>query len=117
MFDISNLNIAITRGDTATLEITFEGDIPTDGDTVVMALKTSPNKSECIWEKEATSFEEGVLRYDITTEDTADLPFGTYYWDLRIFYKDGQVTTPFSPKKFVVQEVVTNDREQEESDG
>lgn len=111
MFDISSLNISITRGDTATLEITFQGDVPTDGDTVVMALKASPKKSETIWEKSASAFDEGVVCFEIAVEDTADLPFGTYYWDLRIFYSDGQVTTPFSPKKFVIQEVVTNDRE------
>lgn len=111
MFMIDNLNITITRGDTATMELTFEGDAPESGDTVAMALKTGVNKQAPIWEKSGSPDSEGVVRFDIGVGDTAGLPFGTYWWDLRVFYADGQVTTPFAPRRFVIQEVITNDRE------
>lgn len=111
MFNITDLNITISRGDTASLEITFEGDVPGDGDQVVMSIKTSPRNHDYKWEKSGTCDAEGKIVFSIDAEDTASLPFGTYYWDIRIFYADGQITTPFAPKAFKVVEVVTNDRE------
>lgn len=111
MFSINDLNISITRGDTASIEITFEGDIPTDGDLVVMSLKRTTSIKTPIWEKTGEC-EDGTIIFNISSDDTKDLPFGTYAWDIRIFYKDGQVTSPFKPKDFKVMEVVTNnDRE------
>ena len=120
MFEIDkNFNITIPRGDTAAFEITFTGDYPQAGDRVVMALKTNPRQPAELWAKEVTEFEpaddpetEGTkVRFDIRVEDTAQLAFGTYCWDMRIFYADGNVTTPIDVKKFVITEVTTNDRE------
>lgn len=109
MFTVNDLNITITRGDTASLEITFTGDVPSSGDTVVMAVKKALNDGRPVFEKTGEA-SEGAITFDIDVEDTAQLAFGTYWWDLRIFYSDGQVTTPFSPRKFIVGEVVTDDR-------
>ena len=116
MFSIQNLGISLTRGDTAALELTFTSDEPNDvpgpADLVVMALKTSPRAAEAKWEKQANPDAEGKVQFDFAVEDTAQLPFGTYWWDVRIFYADGAVVTPIAPHKFAVLEVVTNDRDE-----
>lgn len=108
MFDISSdYSITITRGDTATLEITFYGDAPESGDTVIAALKKAPGR-EAIREWTLSRQNDGTFLLSIDSADTADLPFGRYFWDLRVLYEDGQVTTPFAAKTFQVTEVVTD---------
>lgn len=116
MFIVNDLDIIISRGDTATLDLTFSGDIPShQGDLVVMALKSTPRDKTARWEKVAAGGE--TVSFRIEPEDTKNLPFGTYYWDARIFYQNGNVATPFPPKKFVISEVVTNDREPSNDNG
>ena len=109
MFSIDDFNISITRGDTATIEMVFSGDVPDETDTVVMSLKRNTNTKEILWEKHGKCM-DGKALFDIESKDTSKLAFGSYLWDIRIFYHDGQITTPFKPKIFKVLEVVTNDR-------
>ena len=111
MFKVQDLNISLTRGDTAALELTFTGDVPTAQDSVVMALKTTPRTDTPLWEKSAHPSQEGKVLFQFSVEDTASLQFGAYYWDVRIFYNDGQVVTPISPHRFNILEVVTDDRD------
>ena len=109
MFTIdASYNIAITRGDTATLEITFDGDAPGEEDSVVASVKKSVHRTDEILSRTLERQQDGTYLMTLASEDTADLAFGTYYWDLRVLYADGQVTTPFSPAKFAVCEVVTD---------
>ena len=110
MFILDDMNITLTRGDSAYLEVTFTGDIPGEGDLVVMSLKNSTRDPNPKWEKTGECDSEGKVVFTISPQDTARLPFGQYVWDLRIFYADGQVTTPFAPKAFRIAEAVTNDR-------
>ena len=111
MLRIDDLNIFLTQGDTASLEITFEGDVPGEGDVVVMAVKERPGVSQELIHKEITG--ATTVIFTVEPEDTEQLTFGTYWWDLRIYYEDGQVTTPFHPRKFVVEPVVANEPEEE----
>ena len=119
MFAVDGLNITITRGDTGTLEIVFRGDVPlsTNRDTVIAALKKSASRKDATWEKTLVETETGeddggaYSKYELELEsnDTESLSFGTYCWDFRIIYGDGQITTPFrKPASFVVAEVATN---------
>ena len=114
MFTIdSNYAITLTRGDTATLEITFEGDAPTAEDTVIAAVKASKSAPDAVLEKalvkEDDQGETGTKwLLQIESADTEPLAFGAYWWDLRVLYADGQITTPFPPAPFKVAEVVTD---------
>lgn len=108
-------NITITRGDTASLEVRLTGDAPQDGDSVVLSVKASASRPQAVFEKTADTFEaapegeEGVIaRFYIDAADTAGMAFGAYRWDLRIFYADGEVVTPMTPRRFDVAEVITN---------
>lgn len=102
--------IQLTRGDTLTLDFQFEGDVPVGDDQLYFTVKKDPSSSVCIMEKKATLHGEDMARISITAEDTMRLPFGKYWWDMRIFYSDGEVVTPLSPAPFFVKEVVGNDR-------
>ena len=109
MFAVNEMAISITRGDTATIEITFDGDTPGEDDTVIASLKRSTRKKdEAIWEKTLTMEDDGKFLLNLASEDTENLAYGSYFWDLRILYSDGQITTPFAPAKFNVLEVVTD---------
>lgn len=119
MFTIDSAQgIRITRGDTATLELRFEGDAPGENDRVIASLKKSARKDRdsALWEKELVLTEFGVSnripfstwQMDLASEDTLDRAFGNYWWDVRILYADGQITTPFAPAGFEIAEVVTD---------
>lgn len=109
MFDLKGFEIYITRGDTASIKLNCFGRIPTDGDRVVASLKKTQTQTSEIWRKtlERVSGEDAYL-LDFRSEDTENLDPGTYWWDVRAFYADGDVTTPIPPSKFEVMRVVTN---------
>ena len=108
MFRTDGLDIWISRGDSADLPIDIEG--ATDGDIVAMTVKKCLTDTEPIFEKFAELYEGSVI-FPILSEDTKDLDFGTYYWDLRVFTQDGDSITPFRPRLFKVLEVVGNNQE------
>ena len=103
-----DMSIRITRGDSAALEVTFSGDAPSENDSVVSTLKEAPGARRAIWKKDWDCIGDGTWLLTIDPEDTDRLSFGTYAWDVRIFYADGNVTTPFDPQEFVVSPVVTD---------
>ena len=109
MFTVSSdMAVTLTRGDTATLEIVFKGDVPEAEDTVIAALKRAPGRREVLFEKTLIREETGNYLLVIDSADTEGLAFGQYAWDLRIIYADGQVTTPFAAAPFNLTEVVTD---------
>lgn len=110
--DDETYEIHLSRGDTATIDFQFEGDIPTSdaGDEVIMTLKRAPSEKQSKWEKKGMLYGEDLGRFSIKVEDTKDLPFGKYYYDLRAFFGGGAVTTILDPTPFYVDEVVGNDR-------
>lgn len=110
VYDDETNAIHLTRGDTVTLEFRMEGDVPTGRDAVYFTIKTAPANKTFKMEKKAVLYGEDLARISIRAEDTLSLPFGKYYWDLRIFYYDGEIVTPISPAPFYVEEVVGNDR-------
>lgn len=99
--------IWISRGDTAQIDIHFGYDVPPDGTVCVMSLKEYTSREAVIWEKEV-AVENGLVSFVIATNDTNNLGFGDYKWDLRLYYIDGTVLTPFKPAIFKIIEVVGN---------
>ena len=109
MFTIDRFAIQITRGDTATVELTFEGDAPGANDVVIASLKKNTKKTQAPeWEKTLERQNDGTYLLELASSDTENLTQKDYYWDLRILYEDGQITTPFTPALFRVLDVVTN---------
>lgn len=99
--------IWISRGDTAQIDIHFGYDVPPDGTVCVMSLKEYTSREAVIWEKEV-AIEDAIVSFVIATSDTNDLGFGDYKWDLRLYYIDGTVLTPFKPALFKILETVGN---------
>lgn len=103
MFTISNNAITITRGDSGIAEITLttaEGEqyVPQEGDSIRFALKSNkftPKMTEFI--DSEPLIEKSIpitdLNLRIYPNDTKDLPFGSYLYDLEITFADGYVDT------------------------
>ena len=97
MVIVEGTTIRMTRGDTATLTIHFDGDIPEDGTLCVMSVKTNVFASTPLIEK-SLPVEDGAVTFDLLAEDTIPLAVGEW------------VATPFMPAPFIVLGVVGNDR-------
>lgn len=106
MLDINGRDIAISKGDTGAFTITFTGDdAPEDGCIVQVSLKKTKDSEEMIWEKRYTVASNTVY-VTLIPDDTKILPYGQYWWDARILYRDGSVFTPMKPASFKVVEVI-----------
>lgn len=105
MLNINGTRIEITRGDTGQFTITFTGDDkPADGSTILVSLKKTKTSDDLIWEKRYAVANDTVT-VTLTGADT-NLPFGQYWWDARIIFRDGTVYTPMAPASFRVLEVI-----------
>ena len=104
--DISK-EVSISRGDTAMLTFDFDGDIPPNGTTCVITIKEHLTGKQYVLAK-TTEVENAQVSFEFAEEDTMNLSFGTYYYDLRLFYVDGSVVTPITPTAFRILSVVGN---------
>lgn len=106
MLILDGLKIFINRGDTGGITITFTGeDIPDDNTLAKVALQKTLDSEEPIWEK-LLPVVNGQTTIGFQTEDT-DLPYGKYFWCLRLLYANGDVYTPMKrPQEFNVLAVV-----------
>lgn len=108
MFRIEDKTIYITRGDSASMEVSVTQADSTDytlqnGDKLTFSVKRSVRDEEALISKTITS---GSC-FDFTPEDTAGLVFGEYRYDLQLKTKDGKVFTIIEPSGFVVCSEVT----------
>ncbi len=113
-YSISDNNeITLTRGDTFKCTITLREQAggeeykPVEGDTIRFALKSEQMNSK----KSEYKDDEPLIRKDIPIdtlllqldpEDTKNLPFGKYVYDLEITFADGSVDTFITATKFML---------------
>lgn len=103
MFTINDNAITITRGDSGIAEITLttsdgEQYVPQEGDSIRFAVKSNkftPKMTEFV--DAEPLIEKSIpitdLNLRIHPNDTKDLPFGSYLYDLEITFSDGYVDT------------------------
>jgi len=114
---INGRDIYITRGDSETFRVILH-DQETDtkrpfisGDVVYFTVKTSTqtlNKIfQIIAEDFPNDFEDGEAIIHIRPQDTKDLRYHEYVYDVQLVRQGGEVTTIITPSKFVVEEEVT----------
>lgn len=109
MMNVDGQEIEISRGDTGAFTITFTGeDKPEDGCIAEISLKKTKTSETPIWEKKVT-VENDQVSVILIQPDT-DLPFGQYWWDVRIIFRDGTVYTPMKPASFKILEVIGDGR-------
>ena len=110
MLKVDGNNIFLTRGDSATLELSVTQDEETydfSGDDVVFSVKRFVTDKEAVIKK---TFEDGKISF--APEDTADLPFGTYLYDVQLTHTSGEdvtVCTVIVPTTFIIGAEVTTD--------
>ena len=105
---VSGTSITLTRGDTfkRTLVLTdSEGNpfTPETGDEIRFALKRRVKDEEVLINK---IIPNDTLMLKLDPEDTKELPFGRYCYDIQITYQNGDVDTFITVSSFELTEEV-----------
>lgn len=107
LFSISNLDIKITRGDTAVIALALQNKdgseyVPQEGDIILLTVKSSVYTKEILIQKKFTD-----QQIKINPDDTNNLSYGKYYYDVQLTTVSGDVFTVITPHKFEIQSEVT----------
>lgn len=99
--------IHLTRGDSAVLLLKIRKDDGTDyelqaGDSVLFTMKKSVYDTAVIIQKKLT---DGAIK--LNPDDTKNLQYGTYYYDVELTQSDDFVATVISPQKLIIEPEVT----------
>lgn len=109
MLYIDDKTIKLTRGDTARLTVPIvnlanNGEYTMEsGDILYFTVKKTAKDSDFLFQKSAT----GSNSIHIRPEDTADLSFGKYKYDVQLTTATGDVYTVIEPSTFEVMEEIT----------
>ena len=112
MYKISGTTISLTRGDTLKVNITLTTKdknpyIPVAADRIRFALKSAKmnvNKTEFV-DKEPLITKDipyNTMQLKLDPEDTKNLPFGSYKYDLQITFANNEVDTFISNADFII---------------
>ena len=109
MIKIKNNAIEMTRSDSlvATVEITKDGEIynPVQGDYIRFAMSKSYKSERKYVLLLSKEIPYDTLVLELLPEDTSDLDYGTYNYDIEITYDDGRVDTFISSTITLTKEV------------
>lgn len=99
--------IHLTRGDSAVLLLKIRKDDDTEyelqaGDSVLFTVKNSVYDTAVIMQKKLTG---GAIK--LNPDDTKNLQYGTYYYDVELTQSDGFVATVIGPQKLIIEPEVT----------
>lgn len=106
---LENNIISFVRGDTYrfSVELLTDDDAPyilKENDKLVFTVKKTPYTSKVLIQKQINSSMEVLINH----EDTADLPYGKYVYDVQLTNEIG-VTTVIEPTSFILKEEVNWD--------
>lgn len=117
MFTINNDNsMEIVRGDSGSFEFTVNEIDPdghmspyvlAEGDVLTFTVKKSTNDNKPIIQKIGLPVSTSAVAFTIEPEDTAELRYGRYYYDIEFTRNDGYVDTLIRPSAFIIGEEVT----------
>lgn len=125
MLALDEAEVYIPRGDDASFDIIFSGikeeddgrsvyflvnEIPEDGTPVRFSVKADLGRLKPVIQKDLV-IRRGYVTIPLESKDTNCLPFGDYYWDIRLFFKDAgayDVNTLLLPHGFHVIGVAGN---------
>lgn len=103
---IQGKNITHMRGDTAILSFNLmvggEPFVFRDGDVAYFSVKKNLKDKDYVLQKKSTNG-QFVFRH----EDTQDIPFGQYWYDVQLKLVEGQVVTAVGPARYRLMADVT----------
>lgn len=107
MQNVIQNNIYLTRGDTGKFEVVMEDStgtkyMPQEGDVVRFMMKKNYSQEAVIIEKEIPN---DTLMLELEPEDTKELPFGIYVYDIELTYANGDVDTFIKGRLVIGEEV------------
>lgn len=111
---INGTDISMVRGDTETIRVKMLDDdgnkVPLgEGDKVYFTVKSTLSTKDVEIQKVIESFVEGEAIINITPEDTKDLKFRGYYYDIQLNRSNGQIKTIIPTSKLNIRSEVTDD--------
>lgn len=100
-------NITLTRGDTATLDVSITNSdgtpyTMTGADKILFSIKRIYTQPDVLVEKESAT-----PSISLSSADTDSLSFGVYHYDIVLFHDD-KIDTIIADKTFVVGNEVHN---------
>ena len=132
---IKETNIYLTRGDTASLTLDIQFEAQFEITKVFFTIKKSAESSVALLQKkwisegvsEGVDLEDGIIKTDepgltpessvfvvqLENEDTADVKFGFYRYDIQVNYidtedpSDERILTVVKPSIFAIEEEIT----------
>lgn len=112
MFSIIGNTIKLTRGDSFAAEFwlkykqTGEAYEPQAGDSILFAVKSKLNAARTEYIEEDPLIQKTISINDMTLrlapEDTKELPFGSYFYDIEVTLADGTVDTVINNATFLL---------------
>lgn len=111
---VNGTDLTMIRGDSESIVLSLKKDnvmVPfNQGDTVYFTVKQSYIEEDITLQKIITEFnEDGNCIIEIKPEDTKELSFRSYVYDIQLTDSNGRVTTIVPCSKFVITEEVTYD--------
>ena len=111
---IQGTNISMTRGDSEAIKVavkdTLGNVIPLlSGDTIHFTVRKHTLSTTKIIEKIITEFDDGEALITIDPQDTNDLSFASYVYDIQLTRENGMVKTIVPPSQFLITGEVTYD--------
>lgn len=108
---VEGTDIKMTRGDTECAYVAAKkdgGHVPfIDGDILYFTVKTRADTVKKELQKVITEFPDGKALIVIEPEDTKNLQFKTYEYDLQLTDTEGRVITLIKPSKFIIDKEIT----------
>ena len=111
---IQGTNISMTRGDSEIIKVTIKDTLGNiiplvTGDTIYLTVRESMLSPTKIIEKIVTEFDDGQALIIINPEDTNNLRFTSYVYDIQLTKENGSVKTIITPSNFTITGEVTYD--------
>lgn len=108
---VDGTTIKLTRGDSMELDVGIQinGDdyIPVEGDSIIFALKKDKMKSDKTAYVDVNPLVQKTISWStmkllLEPNDTKNLPFGDYVYDIQITFASGRVDTFINNAKFII---------------
>ena len=104
---VTGTTIKLTRGDTFKRTLTLKRDgetyTPEIGDSIRFAMKKNYKSPECLIIRPIPI---ETMLFHIRPNDTKDLPFGEYVYDIEMTYANGDVDTFIDKARLILTEEV-----------